>query len=98
MTKVVLHLLCKPFDRYLLVKEEGRAKHYIGLNNVRVAMVLIWLLFIDQSKCVRQHKEHIETMIWILRILYPKKGSPLTQLQNVSISVITCEILIGELI
>lgn len=97
MTKIVLPLLREPFGRYLLVKEEGRAKHFIGLS-VRVAMVLIWLLFIEQSKCVRQDKEHIETMIWILRILYPKKGSPLTQLQNVSISVITCEILIGELI
>lgn len=41
MTKVVLHLLCKPFDRYLLVKEEGKAKHFIRLINVRVSMVLI---------------------------------------------------------
>ena len=57
-------------------------------------MVLIWLLFIEQSKCVRLHKEHTESMICILKILYSKKGNPLTQLQNVFIYVIICEILI----
>lgn len=71
MTKVVLYLLCKPFGKQLLVKEKGTGKHnYIGLINVRVAMALIWLLFIEQSKCVRQHKEHTESITWILRILY----------------------------
>lgn len=96
MTKAVLNVLCKSSDRHSWVKDKGRAKHnFTGLNNVRVAMALIWLLFIEQSKCVRQYKELTKSMIWILKILYPQKG---TQLQNVSISVITCEILIGELI
>lgn len=50
MTKAALNFLCKSFGRHLLVEEEGRAKHnFIGFINVRVAMALIWLLFIEQS-------------------------------------------------
>lgn len=61
------------------MKEKGRTQHnFIGLINVRVAVALIWLLFIEQSKYVKQYKELTKTMMWMLNISYPKKGSLLT--------------------